>query len=253
MLTKKNRIWAALALLAAVTGLSSCLKNNTDNTPVRPTAQIWFLNVSNSTVPATFYDNGRKISNDTTNIGFNFYSRYSVYGGPHIFELRKKGSDSVIVSSTYQYDSTDVLNSSSPYYTYLIYNNPVQAVTIKTDLSTASTSKINIRCFNLSQNAGPVDFYVGSEKIDSNRNYMTQYQLVAATSFAQFSSFSINNTVTVKKAGTTEVLATANSSQLIVGSFNTGNVYTIYFAGTAGSTGTDKLMVNAFPSYYPSY
>jgi hypothetical protein len=244
MLTKKNRVWAAAALLTVVVGFTSCLKNDNNITPTRPKAQVWFLNVSNSTVPASFYDNGQKISNDTTSINFNFYSNYAVLGGGHTFELRKKGGDSVISSSFANYDSTS-------YYTFIMYSNPVKSVTILSDLTSASSSKINIRCLNLSPNTDPsykVDFYVGSEKIDSNRTFMSVGELAYATKFKQFSNFSINNTVIIKKAGTNEELARNN--QLLIGSFQTNQAYTIYFAGTPGSTGKDKLMVNAFPNVY---
>jgi hypothetical protein len=247
MLTKKNRVWAAAALLTVVGGLTSCLKNNNTITNSRTLAQIWVLNTSNSTTPATFYDNGQKISGDTA-VNFNFYSRYGVYSGTHTFQLKKMGGDSLITSTS------PVTFDSSYYYTYIIFNNPVQSIVTQNDLTTASQTKINIRCFNLSQPENPsdkVDFYVGTEKIDSNRATMSMSELAYATKFTQFSNFSINNTVTVKKAGTNVELARNNS--LIVGSFNAGNVYTIYYAGTFNSTGKDKPMVNAFPSYYSPY
>lgn len=242
MLTKKNRVWAVVALLTGVIGFSSCLKNDTNITPPRPMAQINVLNASTNPVAASFYDNGQRISNDTTNIGLNFYARYAVYGGPHTFELRKKGGDSVINTNTTNYDS-------SSYYTYVIYdNNPVKSIAVLTDFKTADPAKINIRCLNLSPGATKVDFYVGNQKIDSNRAYMTGSELVTATRFAQFGSFSINNTITIKKAGTTEVLA--NNDKLRITSFNVNGVYTIYFTGIVGVTGANQPYVNAFYSYY---
>ena len=242
MLTKKNRVWAVVALLTVAIGFSSCLKNDSNITPTRPQAQIWFLNVSTNPVPATFYDNDQKISADTTSIDFNFYSKYAAYGGTHKFDLKKQGGDSLIVSNISTYDSTS-------YYTFLTYDNPVKAVAIPTNTENYDQTKIGIRFLNLSPDAGPVDVYIGSEKIDSNRNYMSTGELMSATTFKLFSSFSINNTVTIKAAGSDVVLA--NSTDLLVGSFTQSYFYTIYLAGLkATTTGPTKLLVNAFPSLY---
>ena len=244
MLTKKNRVWAAAALLTVAGGMTSCLKNNNDITPQRQTAKVLVLNVSSNTVPASFYDNGQKVSQDGATIGFNFMALYSAFGGAHTFELRKASGDSVIASSNVTLDST-------LYYTHIIYNNPARSITILNDLTTASQTKINIRCLNLSPAPADslVDFYIGNEKIDSNRAYMGMSELAYATKFTQFTNFSVNNSIYVKRKGTNEVLANNNTLKTI-GYFSAGGVYTIYFAGTPGSTGTDKLMVDAVPSYY---
>ncbi|MGO4288087.1 DUF4397 domain-containing protein [Chitinophaga sp. RAB17] len=246
MLTKKNRVWAAAALLTVVTGMTSCLKNDNNVTPQRQTAKVLVINVSNSAVPASFYDNGQKISKDGASIGFNFIAPYNALGGAHTFELKKLTGDSVIATSNATLDS-------NLYYTHVIFNNPVKSITVLNDLASASQTKINIRCFNLSPApaADPgqkVDFYIGSEKVDSNRAYMSIGELASSTTFKQFSNFSVNNTVTIKKAGTNETLATNN--KLTISAFSTGLVYTLYFAGTPGSTGTDKLITDAIPSYY---
>ncbi|NLR62175.1 hypothetical protein HGH93_29050 [Chitinophaga polysaccharea] len=243
MLTKKNRVWAAVALLTGIAGFSSCLKSNNNVTPPRPQAQINILNVSNSPVFASFYDNDQRVSNDNTNISFNTNYRYGVYGGVHKLELKNKKGDSIITSLSANFDSTS-------YYTYIAFDNPVKSVNILSDFSSADGSKINIRCLNLSNGTDKIDFYIGGEKIDSNRNPMGISDLYAATKFVQFSNFSVNNVVTIKKAGTDVTLATANSSQLKVGSFNAGQVYTIYYAGNSGSTGVDKPVVDAIFSLY---
>lgn len=248
MLTKKNRVWAAAALLTVVGGLTSCLKNNNDITPSRQTAKVLVLNVSNNTVPASFYDNGQKVSQDNATIGFGFLAPYKALGGAHTFELRKQGGDSVITTSNTSLDS-------NLYYTHVIFDKPVKSITVLNDLKTADQSKINIRCFNLSPApaASPndkVDFYIGTQKVDSNRAFMSVSELAYSTKFTQFTNFSINNVVYIKKAGTDVVLAMNN--KLAISTFDVGGVYTIYFGGYPGSTGTDKLMVDAIPSFYQS-
>lgn len=239
MLTKKNRVWGIVALLTIAIGFSSCLKNKNDFTPSRPTASIWFMNVSNFSVDPMFYDNDQKVSDST--IFYNFYSRYYVYGGLHRFELRKKGSDSVMVTNTTDYDST-------AYYNFLVFGSPAKALAVKSDFTGVDLNKINIRFLNLSQDAGPVDVYIGSEKIDSNRTMLQNPSSEESTRFKQFSSFSVNDKVVIKAAGTETVLA--NNASLLVDYFTYGNVYTIYLYGSKASTGTDKLAVNAYYSYW---
>jgi len=250
MLTKKNRVWAVVALLTGVIGFSSCLKNDGNVTPQRPMAQIIIKNASTSalSVAPIFYDNDQKISDST--IKFDFIARYSVYGGPHKFDLKKKGADSLIATTgIYNIDSTQ-------YYTYLTWGtNPVVSALIKTDQTNYSTSKIGIRFLNLSANAGPVDVYIGSEngeKIDSNRTSFTQSQIGSASTFTLFSNFSINNQITITEAGTKNKIANISLSSQTSGvtSLVPGNFYTIYLAGTKGSTGADKPVVNAFYSLY---
>ena len=241
MLTKKNRVWAVVALLTGIIGLSSCLKNDNNYTPPRPQAQISILGSSTSMIPGIFYDNDQKVTE--TEFNFNFYARYAVYGGLHKFDLKKKGGDSLMTTTTYNFDSTQ-------YYTYLIWDKaPIRSAIIKTDQSNYSRDKIGIRFFNLSANAGPVDVYIGTEKIDSNRVYFDG-NVSSASAFKLFNSFSVNNAISIKEAGTSTVLATASSTDLRVGSFNAGNFYTIYIVGVKGSTGTDKLVTNAIFSLY---
>lgn len=252
MLTKKNRVWAVVALLTGVIGFSSCLKNDNNVTPQRPMAQIVIKNASTSalSVAPFLFDNDQKVAEDT--IKFNITATYAVYGGPHKFDLKKKAGDSLIATTgIYNLDSTQ-------YYTYLTWGtSPVVSAFIKTDQSNYSTSKIGLRFLNLSPDAGPVDVYIGDEngqKIDSNRTTFTQSQIGSASTFQQFSSFSVNNRITVTQAGTKTVIANFTlpgaTKNLIPTSFAPGNFYTIYLAGNKGSTGVDKVFVSAFYSLY---
>jgi hypothetical protein len=165
-----------------------------------------------------------------------------VYGGLHKFDLRKKGGDSLVVSNTTNYDSTS-------YYTYIAYGtSTVKSVTIKSDFTGSDLNKINIRFLHLSENAGPVDVYIGNEKIDSNRTLLQNPTSEQSTRFKQFNSFSVVDKVTIKAAGTETVLA--SNASLAIGSFRNNNVYTIYLTGTKGSQDKDKLAVNAYYSYW---
>lgn len=246
MLTKNNRVWAAVALLTAAIGFTSCLKND-KVTPSRPQAQVLILNASTSMVPASFYVDAQRISKDTANIGYGFLAYYPVYGGSHTFELRKRGADSVITSSRTSYDSTG-------YYTWVVLGkSPVSSVAVQSDFTSASQQKINIRCLNLSTGTGAgdlVDFYVGDEKIESNKMSMSINDVAMATRFTQYTNFTNNTKISVKKAGTTEELAVNASLTQVGKALSVGNVYTIYFMGTKGSTGADKPIVDVIPSLF---
>lgn len=245
MLTKKNRVWAIVALLTGVIGFSSCLKNNNDVTPQRPMARIVIHNASLSalTVPSFLFDNGQIVANDT--IAFNFLATFQVYGGTHKFDLKKKAGDSTIASTG------NVPLDSTAYYTYLTWGtNPALSAFIKTDVSNFNQSKIGLRFMNLSPNAGPVDFYIGNEKLDSNRTTFSQSQIGNASVFTLFTNFSINNQITVTEANDkTKVIANV-TLPLIPNRGVTGLVpgafYTVYLAGMRNGTGASKAIVNAY-------
>ncbi|PSL48086.1 uncharacterized protein DUF4397 [Chitinophaga niastensis] len=237
MLTKKNRVWAVVALLTGVIGFSSCLKNDTISTPPRPQASIWFLNTSTNGIGLDFYDNGTKVTSNSA-IGFNFQARYSVYGGPHNFTFKKAGADSLVLSTPdYPYDSTK-------FYTFLLYDNPIKAATVYSDLSNYTQDKVYFRFLNLSKEAGLVDVFIGNTKVDSNRIFTPAF----SSSFSPLPSLNMNGVVTIKRAGKDSVLVSNN--KLKVTSFQQGNVYTVYMAGKPGSPAGDSLMVDAFYSYY---
>lgn len=249
MLTKKNRVWAVAALLTGVIGFSSCLKNDNNVTPQRPMANIVIQNASTGTlsIPSFLFDNDQKVADDT--ITFNFIATYSVYGGPHKFDLKNKAGDSLIATTG------NIALDSTQYYTYLTWGtNPILSTFIKTDQSNYSTSKIGLRFLNLSPNAGPIDIYIGSEKVDSNRTAFTQSQIGSASTFTLFSNFSVNNQILVTEAGNKAKTIANVTLPLVQGrgvsSLIPGNFYTIYLAGIKDGSGPDKATVNAYYSLY---
>ncbi|NIG57669.1 DUF4397 domain-containing protein [Chitinophaga sp. Cy-1792] len=242
MLTKKNRVWAIIVLIAATMGLTSCLKNNIDTTPTRPRYWMYVLNASTFSTGIDFYDNGIK---GNTNGAFNFdnKSTYSGYGGEHTYKINAYGKDSTLTSSTKQLDSTS-------YYTFLIFDatdNTVRSSFVYNDLSTCSPTAINFRFFNLSKSLGPVDVYLGSQKILSSQTFNNGY---FEPTFQQLSNISDPSSMSIKLAGTDSVVAKNTNLFFSIG---TGGVYTAYISGTPNSTGTDKLVCNTIPGYLNNY
>ncbi|WP_143307317.1 DUF4397 domain-containing protein [Chitinophaga vietnamensis] len=245
MLTKKNRAWAIVALFAGILGLSSCLKNDTNITPSRPQYWVWILNASTNGVNLDFYDNDTKITSNNP-INFNFQSRWYGFGGNHTYLFTAAGKkDSVVTQTTYNFDSTS-------YYTYLIYDEPAKGVVVYNDLTSAQNNKINFRFFNLSKDAGPVDVFIGTQKVDSNRTFAAGY---FPTSFVQLpDNLGQTDVITIKVAGKDSVLATNNNLSSLPGRMlQVGNVYTAYLAGSKSSTGATKLVTGVFPSWQGTY
>ncbi|SHL19858.1 protein of unknown function [Chitinophaga jiangningensis] len=237
MLTKINRVWAIVVLIAATMGMTSCLKNNVDTTPQRPTFWLNVANLSTYSGTMDLYDNGKKITNSGIS-GF-FTEVIGGYSGPHEMKVTPLGKDSVLATASSQLDSLH-------YYTYMIYGgNPVKAALVESNLTNYSPTSINLRFYNLSSSVGPVDVYMGSKKVFENVVYADGY---FRPDFTTFTDITEGNVITVKKAGTTEVVATNNS--LKISSLQTGGVYTAYVTGNAGSTGNDKPSTNIIYGAY---
>ncbi|MFB6453630.1 DUF4397 domain-containing protein [Chitinophaga sp. Hz27] len=236
MLTKKNRVWAIIVLIAATMGLTSCLKNNIDTTNSRPMYWMYVLNASTFSPGMDFYDNGTKAN--TTAFAYDGKSEYYGYGGQHEYKLTVTGKDSVLTVSTKVLDSLK-------YYTFVVYGtNPVKSSFIYNDLTTCSSSAINFRFYNLSQNLGPVDVYLGTQKVLSNQAFADGY---FESGFQQLTNVSDASSMTIKLAGTDSVVA--KNTNMYYGSLQTAGVYTGYIAGTPNSTGNDKLLCNTVISY----
>ncbi|RAJ88156.1 uncharacterized protein DUF4397 [Chitinophaga dinghuensis] len=237
MLTKKMRIGAIVMLIATTLGMTSCLKNNVDVSNQRPT--FWMLLANVSTYPSSInlYENGTK-KNKTALTGI-INAPIGNYGGQYTYKITNGTTDSVLTQVGAQLDSLR-------YYSLFIYgSNPIKSAIVSTDLSNYSASAVNFRFYNMSENAGPVDVFLGSVKVASNVSYVgnsfdPSLQLITNLVNA--------TTITVKKAGTDEVVATNNS--ISVGSMQTGAVYTGYLTGNATSTGNDKPSTNVIYAAY---
>ncbi|CAL1517308.1 DUF4397 domain-containing protein [Chitinophaga sp. MM2321] len=236
MLTKKNRVWAIAALFGGVIGFSACLKDKT-TTPQRMTYLAAIINGATEPAGVNIYNNNVVMNSDLYKTGQS--APFTDYPGLHTYSFRNAqglGLDSV----SGQYDSLN-------YYTMITYNDggAFRVSSRKEDFSSLSNSKVNYRFLNLSPNSGPIDLYIDSKKIDSNR--------VFGVNAAWNSVDPYNNSVTyvAKFAGTDSTIAvgTARSSSSSTSvAFLGGRVYTIYLSGMKDSTGDKKLKL-----YYLSH
>lgn len=223
MVTMKNRIWAMLALVVAITGLSSCLKNNT--TPQKPYTTLVFFGGAPVAYAADILVNNTKAA---SNLKYTTAGGINVDPGSLKVDFKKEGGDSLLATTTGSYDTLG-------YYTHILYGQaPLEVYTIDERLpfSELSTEKSNIRFFNLSPDIGDVDLYINDTKISSNRTYRDFLGGI----YDDFMPVDANTvTIRVKAAGADTEIAVKTDVQLAK-----GYPHTICLTGLSGETGDFK-------------
>lgn len=221
MVTMKNRFVALLAMVAVVTGLSSCLKNNT--TPEAPTTVIAFIQGSPTTYGMDIFFNTKKAN--TAAFSFGAWAADKFTPGNIKIDFTKSGSDSLLTSITNNFDTLQ-------YNTILLYgSNPVESYRIREDFSTISREKANVRFFNFVE-GDAVDFFINTTKVSPSRMFEDFY---GSTSFQSVDPATV--TISVKDLAGTE-LATLSDVAL-----NAYNAYSISFMGIRGTTGDRKPVI----------
>ena len=226
MVTKKHRFLAVLAIAAALTGLTSCLKNTT--TPQQPYTLVTLVNTAPTSYSADIYLNNKKASDQPYAFG-NVAGRSALTPGNLTFDFKKAGSDSLLASTSAFFDTLQ-------YNTIILYGvSPVNVYRIHEDFSNVSQSKTNARFFNSAPGTDNVDFYVGATKVPGAQNF-------ADFTGGGYNSFLIlepgNNTITAKDATTGNTLATLQDANLLQ-----GYAYTVFLVGLKTETGDRKLAI----------
>lgn len=227
MVTKKNRIWAMLALVVAITGLASCLKN--ESTPNKPyTTLVFFSAVPVSYATDIWINNTKAASNMTYATGGGF----NADPGSLKVDLKRSSGDSLLATTTGSYDTMG-------YYTHFMYGvSPIDVYKIDeaTTFSDLSTSKSNVRFFHMSTDVGPVDFFINSNKVSSSR----QYRDFLSGMYDEFQPVDAGAvTITVKAAGKDSTIATKNDV-----TFAQGYPHTIVLTGLSAQTGDFKPKIS---------
>ena len=238
MTTTKIRVWALLALVTLVTGLSSCLKTD-PVTPSRPQAGVSIINGILTASPMDFYDNSQKVNQNPLTTGFLF-SGYVIYGGVRTFGFKKAGQSDDYAKVAFVFDSLT-------YNTVIAYGDSTAPImrAVEDDFTTAKENFVNFRFFHLSPTIPAVDLYLDNQKVDSNRVYVGNGGF--DFSFKQPKNSLFSNNIKVKLAGTDSVLIENTSPTL---SFTPNKVYTIVLSGDKSLTDVRKLRVNNMYSLY---
>lgn len=224
MVTMKNRFVALFAMVAVITGLSSCLKNNV--TPDAPSTVIYFINGSPS-VGMDLYFNTKKAN--TTPFVFGAYAGDQFAPANIKIDFKKTGTDSLLTSVTANFDTLQ-------YHTILLWgSNQVESYNIREDFSTISREKANLRFLNFVDSPDPVDFFVNTTKVSSGRYFE---DFLGSTGYQTQDPATV--TITVKDQAGTE-LATLPDVTL-----SAYNAYSIAYMGIKGQTGDKKPVIKVF-------
>ncbi len=220
MVTMKNRFVALLAMVAVITGLSSCLKNNT--TPDPPSTVIVFIQGSPAFSMDLFF-NTKKANSAPFAFGESVGDRFAPAN--ITIDFKKAGQDSLLTSVNANFDTLQ-------YHTIVLWgSSPVKSYKIREDFSTISREKANIRFLNLVDDTNQVDFFVNNAKFSSSsyQDFLgdTDFQAIEANT----TSFTVKD-----QAGT--VLATLADKTL-----NPHYAYSIIYMGVKGQTGDKKPVI----------
>ncbi|WP_343306434.1 DUF4397 domain-containing protein [Chitinophaga niabensis] len=217
----KNRFVALLAMVAVITGLSSCLKNNV--TPEAPSTVIAFIQGSPAFGMDIFFNTKKA---NTTPFAFGAWAADKFAPGNIKIDFTKTGSDSLLTSVTANFDTLQ-------YHTILLWGtSPVESYNINEDFSDISRDKANVRFFNFVDDANPVDFFINTTKVSSGRQYR---DFLGNTDFQTVDPATV--TIVVKDQAGTE-LATLPDVTL-----SPYNAYSISFMGIKGQTGDKKPVI----------
>lgn len=235
--TNRILVWGLVLALSTIT-LSGCLKSSTSE-PEKLT-YLYLMHMA-PTVPAVdLYFNSQKASNNS--ISYNAVSGSYAGVKPGTFEVsyKKGGADSLV--ATVPVAIYDTLRP----YTLLLYSDVAgngKATKIYDNVNDVNAEKTNYRFWHLANDVEEVDFYIGNNKVE-----------VARSLADNAGGGSYNNTfqqadpgtykLTVKKAGTEEVLAESDEANLVK-----GGVYTIFLKGQKAGTGTKALAVGVVRNF----
>jgi uncharacterized protein DUF4397 len=222
----------ALAFLMVM--LSGCLKE-AQNTTVSPRTYVSLLHLAPWSPAVDVYFDNSKATTSAISFGMVSPNYSSLEPAAFGITFKKASGDSLVASlGTAIYDSLK-------YYTLLLYNTDqthVGAARIQDDYSILTTDKAYFRFFHMGPDLGDVDVYFDNTLVQSNRSYADN--ITGSSFYNEYTAVNPNTiNVTIKKAGTDNVVATGSSSVY----FTPGDAFTLYLKGVDGGTGSLKPTV----------
>jgi len=215
--------------------LSSCSKNNNNNTPVKPIAGLAFVDACPDAAALDFYLSGQQVNQSPVTPG-SYFNYFNAYAGKVPAVFYQSGTTSLVAKDTI----TMLANHG---YTLFLAN--VQAhpdfILTKDSLSAPASGAISVRLVNASPDAGAVDLIVkgASASIVSNASYKWVSAFTSAT-------VSVSDSLQVRQSGTSAILATVPASHFI-----NGSVLTVWLYGLANTTvATQKLKAGIMENGY---
>jgi hypothetical protein len=228
------KLRALLARVGFVSLLSimlfSCLKDHNDYV-VTPTALLMVVQGSTDAPAEDLYLN----SNRVTAQPFNYQDRvgyFNAYIGNRKVILNNYGTQTLVASDT-------VVIKANNAYSLLLANTYTKPdfILLTDSIARPASGMATIRLVNASPDAGAVDLVANSTVLASNKAYK------AASGFATISG-GTSYTLQVRKAGTTTVLASKDTT------FKAGGVYTLWLHGLTSGTGATALKAGVIGNAY---
>jgi hypothetical protein len=228
------KLRALLARVGFVSLLSimlfSCLKDHNDYV-VTPTALLMVVQGSPDAPAEDLYLNNNRV----TAQAFYYQDRvgyFNVYTGKRTIILNSFGTQSLIASDTI------TINANNAYSVFLAntYTKP-DFIAVNDSIARPASGMATLRLVNASPDAGAVDLVANSTVLASNKAYK------GASGFATISG-GTSYTIQVRKAGTTTVLASKDTT------FKVGGVYTLWLHGLAAGTGATALKAGVIGNAY---
>jgi hypothetical protein len=215
------RRWAMLpgTVCLIAFALSSCAKKDINNVPPKALAGFSVIDACPDAPTLDLYIGGQQVNLSPIALG-NYFNYFNVYAGKSAVVFYQSGTTTLVAKDTVSLPANHV-------YTLFLANlkaNPDFILTTDS-LAKPASGTISVRLVNASPDAGAVDLVVkgASNKIIQNATYKTVSPFTAATVTA-------TDSLQVRQAGTTTVLATVPASNL-AGSA----VYTVWLYGLANT------------------
>ncbi|RAJ02262.1 uncharacterized protein DUF4397 [Chitinophaga skermanii] len=232
MLTKKFRLAAALAAFVGIAGFSSCLKSN-DTGSVSYASAVQFFFAAPTGDSLNVYDNNKLLNTSgsipaiVTSIvpgGFD--------PGNHLIQFKTKAG-----ASYPDADASLAIDSTRSYWAVVLYDNaPVRSESWKEDFSKASTTKANIRFWNLCKGMPAIDLYLGTNRIVESAEYAN----VRSAYARQFTNVdAVYSNVIVKDHNADTVIAELKGVQ-----FAAGYIDNFVLTGKVGGTGNTAIKLS---------
>lgn len=233
-----GNLFRVLVVALVVGTLAGCMKTGTNSQNSTNISFVTLMHMAPFAPSAEVYFNGDK---RTSAIAAGSFS--TTYGRvtPGNYKVTFKASGSNDSLSEIRSDSYDSLG----FYTLVLFNradSSLGSMKINDDFSSLSMSSSNYRFFNFCPDAPAVDLFLNSSILQTSRRTAdNEYnRLYNAFSTLPPGGYS----VTVKKAGTDSVIASASSVNL-----QAASAYTILLSGKKNST-TNPISVNVLQAAY---
>lgn len=231
-LKRRAGIIGMVCLLAV--SLSSCLKNNTNDTIVQqPVALLAVLDASPDAPSLDFYLDNNKVNNVPIQYG-NGLDYFKAYTGKRAATFFASGTTTKIKTDT-------VTFKENTFYSLFLANvasKPDYLLTVDS-LKNPVAGMATIRLVNVSPDAPALDLGIkGGTLIASNRTYKTYSSFIPV-------SGNLSYILEVRQAGTSNVLVTIPNTK-----YYPGAVYTVWVHGLAAGTGTTALTADVQTNAY---